>query len=137
MRYPRAPRRQPSPDEVLARAQRQAARRKVEDRLLLQIKAWRLPTPAREVRFHPTRRWRFDLAWEEFRLAVEVDGITYRQDAAGRHQQARGFENDRAKDLAARELGWDVMHVTPRQVLSGEAVRAVAGALELATGVRA
>ncbi len=135
MTYPRAPRKQPSPAEVLAKAQREADRRKVEDRLLLQLKAWRLPTPEREVRFHPTRLWRFDLAWREFKLAVEVDGITHGQ--AGRHQQAHGFENDRAKDLAARELGWDLIHVTPRQVLAGEAVQAIARALERRSGVRA
>jgi hypothetical protein len=28
----------------------------------------------REHRFHPVRKWRFDLAWPELLLAIEVDG---------------------------------------------------------------
>ncbi len=32
----------------------------------------------REFRFHETRRWRFDFAREDIKLAVEFDGLLYR-----------------------------------------------------------
>ncbi len=137
MSYARPGRKQPSPAEVLAKAKR--AWKGVEELLLFRLtKVWRLPEPKREMHFHPTRQWRFDFAWPDFMLAVEVDGITFGK-AAGRHQQGRGFENDREKDLAARELGWDVIHFTPRQVRNDEAARMIARALErrAGAGVRA
>jgi hypothetical protein len=134
----RTRKREVSPAELLAKAQRDAKRRAPIAKLLLQIKAWKLPEPEEEIEFHPVRRWRLDLGWREFKLAVELDGVTYAKDGNhGRHQQAQGFEKDREKDLAARELGWDVIHVTPRQVFRGEAIRAIASALERITGVRA
>jgi len=33
-----------------------------------------LPAPVFEYRFHPSRKWRFDIAWPERRVAVEVEG---------------------------------------------------------------
>jgi very-short-patch-repair endonuclease len=135
MRYPRTKSKALSPAELWAREERRARARKLVERLLLQIKAWRLPTPETEVKFHPTRKWRLDVAWREFMVAVEVDGITGGE--GGGHQRAGGFENDREKDLAARELGWDVIRVTGRLIKSGSAIRAIAQALSKASGVRA
>jgi hypothetical protein len=41
---------------------------------LAMCKAFKLPEPTAEVRFHPTRRWRFDWAWESSRVALEING---------------------------------------------------------------
>lgn len=128
------PARRTSPAETLRLAHLAAERRKHVDALLQHIKAYRLPAPEEELKFHPTRRWRFDLAWSEFKVAVEVDGLTPQ---GGGHQRIAGFENDRAKDLAALELGWRVVRVTARQVHKGDAVRAIASTLSQITGVRA
>lgn len=44
-----------------------------EDLLAFQLRASKIACE-REFRFHPTRRWRFDFAWQPEKLAVEVEG---------------------------------------------------------------
>jgi|SRR6476661_203659 len=64
---------------------------------------WRdVPPPAREFRFHATRRWRFDFAWPAIKLAVEIDG-------RGRHQTVTGVRSDCEKANEAIRLGWRVL----------------------------
>ncbi len=74
----------------------------------------------REVRFHATRRWRFDFALPAHRLAVEVEGITF--GVAGRHQRGAGVRADCEKYAEALCLGWRVLRVVPDQVKSGQAL---------------
>lgn len=128
-RMPRRLRREPSPSEQWARAEAQAKRRALEDRLALQVKAHGLPAPEREVLFHPTRRWRFDFAWRDFHVAVEVDGATW---SGGRHTRGKGFEADAEKLNAATALGWRVYRYTATHIRSGYAVNEIRVALERA-----
>lgn len=79
-----------------------------------------LEDPEREYRFHPDRKWRFDVAFPFKMVAVEVDGGAY---VAGRHTRGAGFEADCEKQSEAAALGWRVLHVTPRQVESGQALQ--------------
>ena len=76
-----------------------------------------LPPYVTEYRFHPTRRWRFDYAWPEIKLAVEVHGGTYTN---GRHTRGGGFTVDREKMNEAAICGWTVLEVTSAQVRSGQ-----------------
>ena len=71
-----------------------------------------IPAPVRELRFSPTRKWRFDLAWPAYMLAVEVEGGGY---VEGRHGRGSGIEDDCEKISEAVALGWSVMRITPRQ----------------------
>lgn len=64
----------------------------------------------RELRFHPVRRWRFDYAIPDHKIAVEVEGGVWTQ---GRHTRPRGFLGDMEKYNAAAALGWRVLRVTP------------------------
>lgn len=66
---------------------------------------------ASEHRFHPTRRWRFDLAWPDRKLAVEVDGGQWMA-GGGRHNS----DADREKLNAAAIAGWRVLRYSPRQL---------------------
>lgn len=75
------------------------------------------PDPATELLFHPKRKWRFDYAWEEQKLALEVHGGIH---SGGRHTRGRGFVEDRAKMNEATLLGWTVLEVTPEHVKSGQ-----------------
>lgn len=72
-----------------------------------------------EHRFHPTRRWRFDLALPEVGLAVEIDGGGW---VHGRHHREQGRRDDEEKRQAAESLGWRVLRVGWEHVKSGEAL---------------
>ena len=83
--------------------------------------------PEREFRFHPTRQWRFDFAWPELMLALEVEGGTRKK---GRHQFHEGFTEDCHKYNEAAILGWRVLRYTTEMVAAGTAiddVRAILG----------
>lgn len=84
-----------------------------------QIELSGLPKPQLEWRFHPTRRWRFDLAWPDKSLAVEIDGGVYVQ---GRHTRGAGVEKDMEKLAEAAIAGWTVIRVSTNQVKSGQAL---------------
>lgn len=67
-----------------------------------------------EYRFHPVRRWLFDYASLESRVAVEIEGGTW---ARGRHVQPRGYRKDCEKYNAAALLGWAVLRYTSEMVV--------------------
>lgn len=78
-----------------------------------------LPPAIREFPFAPPRKYRFDFAWLEERIAVEIEGGTR---VNGRHNRHAGFELDCAKyNLAARN-GWKVFRFTGPMVCDGRAV---------------
>ena len=76
------------------------------------VRKWKLPPPVRELVFHHGRRWRFDFAWPDWKLAVEIEGIVY-QGMGGRHQRAAGFKADLEKYFTAAVDGWTVIRVPP------------------------
>lgn len=105
-----------SPDHVLAAAKRAARNRKAADRdLEFRAGLSGLPQPQREFRFHPTRRWRFDYAWPEHKVALEVEGGVW---TAGRHTRAAGFLKDVEKYNEAELLGWTVLRCVPKTLCS-------------------
>lgn len=114
---------------VWAREASAAKRSALEDRLAQQIHAHGLPTPDREYAFHPSRRWRFDFAWPQHMVAVEVEGGIWTR---GRHTRGAGFEADAEKTNAATALGWRVYRYTPTHIRSGCAVNEIRVALERA-----
>lgn len=87
----------------------------LHDKVLAQLVGF--PDPTTERLFHPKRKWRFDYAWEEQKLALEVHGGIH---SGGRHTRGRGFVEDRAKMNEATLLGWTVLEVTPEHIKSGQ-----------------
>lgn len=75
-----------------------------------------LPPLEREHRFCVDRKWRFDFALVEQRIAVEVDGGT-RQN--GRHNRAGGYAKDAEKINAAQGLGWTVFRFSDVMLKEG------------------
>lgn len=73
----------------------------------------RIPSPIRELRFEPDRGWRFDLAWPEPKVAVEVHGGEW---SGGRHVRPAGFSADAEKLTAAAVHGWRVLVFTGQDV---------------------
>ncbi len=91
----------------------------LEAALIWQIKAARLPEPITEHRFHPPRRFRFDLAWPDRMLAVECEGGVY---SGGRHTRGAGFEADLLKYNIAAMDGWTVLRYSGRHIDNGYAL---------------
>jgi len=87
--------------------------------LPLQIRAVGLPRPVEEFKFHPTRKWRFDLAWPDRKLAIEIEGGTW---SHGRHTRGKGFAMDCIKYNEAVILGWRLLRVTTDMVNDGTAL---------------
>ncbi len=69
----------------------------------------------KEHRFHPIRKWRFDYAIPEFKIAIEIDGGVWTQ---GRHTRPQGYLNDMEKFNAAAAMGWVVLKFTPDSQLT-------------------
>jgi very-short-patch-repair endonuclease len=91
----------------------------LEALLDLHIRAAQLPKPVQELKFHPIRRWRFDRAWPDKMVALEIDGGVWTN---GRHSRGVGYTNDCRKLNEAVLLGWRVLRVTGPMVKSGEAL---------------
>ena len=69
-----------------------------------------LPQPVVEWYFAKPRMWRFDYAWPEFRLALEVEGGIWTQ---GRHTRGAGALKDLEKYSEAAILGWRIIYCVP------------------------
>ena len=82
----------------------------------------RLPQPVTEHRFHPERKWRFDYAWPDAKVALEVEGGVW---TGGRLTSSAGFLKDMEKYNAAARLGWRVLRCTPKTLLTIATVEAV------------
>ncbi len=74
--------------------------------------------PEREYRFHARRKWRFDLAFPAYRLAVEYEGLFA---AKSRHTTVKGFDADAEKYSVAAISGWVVVRITPIMLRDGRA----------------
>lgn len=80
-----------------------------------------------EFRFHPVRRWRFDLASPETRLACEIQGgiFTY-----GAHSRPSGQLKDYEKFSEAAIMGWRIVLVSSLEIRNGQALDRLKRALE-------
>lgn len=63
----------------------------------------------KELKFHPTRKWRFDYAVPALKVAVEVDGAVW---VGGRHTNPAGYIADMEKLNTAASMGWLVLRFT-------------------------
>lgn len=82
-------------------------------------KACGLPEPQREVLFHSTRKWRFDYAWPNLRVALEVEGGIW---TGGAHGRGTGISRDIEKYNYATAMGWAVLRTTPSKLSTGETI---------------
>jgi len=87
-----------------------------------QIQLAGLPTPETEHYFARPRKWRFDFAWPDRSIAIEVDGAVY---SGGRHTRGKGYENDMEKLNEAVLRGWRVLRFSTGMVNDGRALGVV------------
>jgi very-short-patch-repair endonuclease len=79
--------------------------------------------PVKEHTFYAGRKWRFDFAWPDKKLAVEIDGGTWGK--RGRHVTGIGFYRDCEKLNHAVIDGWHVLRGDSKMVKNGELLRYV------------
>lgn len=66
-------------------------------------------SPVTEHTFAPPRKWRFDFAFLDEKVAVEIEGGHW---SGGRHTRGSGFAKDAEKYNRATELSWAVLRYT-------------------------
>lgn len=114
--------------------------KQIAEKFADQVRERQLPEPEREYVFASDlgRRWRFDFAWPDQRIALEIEGLVVRKIAGqlvcqGRHATVSGFVGDCEKYAWAVALGWRVLRFAQAQVKSRFAidmlVRVLAGTI--------
>ena len=92
----------------------------LEDALWNQIHLAKLPVPVREFKAITDRRFRFDFAWPDHNMLVEVQGGTWN---SGSHSRGTGISRDTEKANLAVLSGWKVLAFTTDQIRDGLALR--------------
>ena len=78
-----------------------------------------LPLPIPEHVFHPTRKWRFDFAWPEYKVALEVDGGIW---IKGGHNRGAQMKLDWEKQNNAAILGWRILKCEPHDLMRTQTI---------------
>lgn len=104
-----------------AAALKQAHRHKLEDAFEVRWKQLGLPPLVKEHQFHPTRKWRFDFAILDRKIAIEIDGGTNSRKTT-RHTSGEGYRGDCVKLNEAARLGWACYRFTSDMVNDDSAV---------------
>ena len=110
-----------------------------------QVRAWcvkhSLPEPLFELQFHPTRKWRFDIALTEIRaakhsdgtedtdfsfqlrgVAIEIQGGIW---VGGGHSRGAQMKKDWEKWMEAQRLGWKMAWREPKDLLTEDTAKIV------------
>ncbi len=85
-------------------------RSKLEKKTALILRAEKFPAWVEEHRFCE-RRWRFDFAWPDQMVALEVEGGVWKGKFGG-HTSGKGFTKDCDKYNTATAMGWRVFRIT-------------------------
>jgi very-short-patch-repair endonuclease len=104
-------------DEIQAEGEAELSQ--LEETLLHQMQLVGLPTPEREYRFSPPRRYRADFAYPERKLLIEVEGGVWTR---GRHTRGAGYTSDAEKYNLATVKGWRVLRFTGDMIKNGSAI---------------
>jgi very-short-patch-repair endonuclease len=108
------------PEEVEA----DFTRSELEHRFLRLCRRHRLPEPAINA---PVGRFTVDFLWRNRRVIVETDGYRY-------HRGKQAFEDDRARDLELRTMGYEVVRISFRQLVDDPGAVGIALKILLARG---
>lgn len=100
----------------------------LEDMLGLLLKHEGLPIPKRQFRFCD-RLWKFDFAWPDLKVVVDVQGGIW---SRGAHVRGRGYINDCEKKNQATLMGYRVLYVCANHIENGMAIEWIKKALYMA-----
>ena len=101
----------------------------LELELLSHIRAVGLPEPVREYMAIPGRKFRFDFAYPDKKLLIEVQGAIWKGGEGG-HSSGVGLSRDYEKNNLAILNGWKVMYFTGNTIRGGEAVAQIEEAVK-------
>jgi very-short-patch-repair endonuclease len=68
------------------------------------------------------RGWKFDFAWLDEKVALEVEGGIF---VGGRHTNGAGFAKDMLKYNTAVTLGWRILRCQPKELCMQETVNMI------------
>ena len=88
-----------------------------------------LPEPVYEHRFHPRRKWRFDLCFVEAKIAVEIQGGLFLA-GGGRHNRGAALLKEYEKLNEAACLGFRVLYVAPKSLCMMDTVEIIKRAIQ-------
>lgn len=104
-------------DNVVSKITTKEKTLKIEDRIFIESCKNFGVTVLREYKFYPNRKWRFDFAIPELKIAIEKEGGIW---IGGRHNRPSGFIGDMEKYNSAGSIGWIVLRTTPKTMNSEE-----------------
>ena len=84
-----------------------------------QLMEHQLDIPKAEYKFLKNRRFRFDFAWPDRMIAVEIEGGVF---SGGRHTRGVGYTRDLEKYNLATLHGWLVFRFTTQDVTTQKAI---------------
>ena len=113
-------------DPALAARLYAKAPSRLEAELALHMRSAGL-NPEPEFRFHPPRRWKFDFAFPDQKVAIECEGATWTN---GRHTRGKGFALDCEKYNQASIDGWTLLRFTGDMITDGTALHQIEEALQ-------
>ena len=73
--------------------------------------------PVRQHHIVPGRKWAWDFAFLDRRIAIEIQGGTW---TGGRHTRGKGYESDCRKGNAAILQRWRILHLTTDMVMDND-----------------
>lgn len=121
--------------QQLEKEQKKAKREHLELTFKLQLKSVGLRDGWKcEYQFHQARKWRFDFAWPDKKLAVEVEGGT--KYGNSRHSKGKGFDDDCDKYNTASAMGWTLFRFSSDLIKSGKAILFVQDYLKATNAVK-
>ena len=93
---------------------------------LAALRSAEIPSPVAEFKFHPIRRWRFDYAWLDQRVYLEINGGIF---VGGRHSRGASLLKEWEKIAAATAMGYRPLFCQPRDICSAKTLDAIRDAL--------
>lgn len=79
--------------------------------------------------FTVERLYRLDYAIPEYKIGVEVDGGTWSKEKSG-HSSGTGLARDREKSSLLSSLGWSLIRVEPKELISDYTINLIKSTIE-------
>ncbi len=79
-----------------------------------------------EYKFHPERKWRFDFAVPDAKVALEVQGGLF---TGGRHSRGPALMKEHEKLNEAARRGWRILFTIPANLCMNETVELMKDAI--------